>query len=268
MGSPRQFRINSGRFCALLLVLLAAALAGCARGTPRLQPPDLDAPHQAVKSVMKSMGGVQALDQLRYLHFFFVLTEGKKELARREQWWDRQTGAYRMETVLNGKKLIAVLNVNTGQGQVFEGNLPHPVERQAEALREVLAWQSSDAQWLLAPLRLSAPGAQVEISGAQMIENVACPTLFLQGPPEIGGKAALADRYWFHLDPQTSRPAAWSLLQPGRQGNPTTWLWKNWQAVGRLWLPTRYEQLRGKRVAIFDGLYSPGEMNPLIFKIP
>lgn len=253
--------------CCLLLALLhVTGCAGTKPGQPRLAPPPTGSPEAVAASVLESVGGQRGVDQLEHLHFVFTLTQAGKERVRREYWLNRVDGNTRMETVEKGEKQIALFNTKNKTGEVYAGNLPKAVENQGQALARVLNQHNGDAWWLLAATKLRDPEATLSISGAQMIEEVACPTLMMSYSPTSKWRAR--DIYWFHLDPATSRPRAWSFVLRGQKKTPATWLWKNWQQVGGAWLPTRFDELRGERAITIENLYSPGEMNPVIFQKP
>src|SRR5689334_7056293 len=182
----------------------------------------MNSPENAAASVTRALGTQQAVN-LKYLHFIFTLNDGKNNLAQREYWWNRETGECRLESKEENQKLIALLNTKTKKGAVYEGILPHLKEDQADAVHDVLAWHGSDSFWLLAPTLLTSPGTHLAISGAQTIENKACPTLELTFDQGIAPPAF--NKIWLHLDPQTSKPVAWSFTHAG-QTLPSTWLWK------------------------------------------
>ena len=63
-------------------------------------------------SVQKALGGKQAWDNTRFLHFTFA--------GRRTHWWDKWTGRYRVEGDTKEKKHYVVLeNINTKEGTAY-----------------------------------------------------------------------------------------------------------------------------------------------------
>lgn len=216
---------------------------------------------------MDAMGGERALRKLRFLHFEFVVRDGEKEVARRAHLWDRHAGRYRLEMAGDPERTVILFNVNTKQGRAYRGSsLDSPAPDQRAELESAYAAFINDTYWLLAATKLRDPGTHLEYVGAREVAGRSLPTLELSFDEDVG--LTPKDRYWFHVDPETRRPLAWSFVLKGRDAPPTGFRWSRWQRVGALHLPTRFEAMAGATTIDLERLYSPSEVEDRLFEIP
>lgn len=248
------------------LTLLGCALAllvGCQHGVPQATP-EQQARVQA-EEVLNAMGGREALDAMRFLRFDFVVTIDGVDQFRRVHLWDRETGRYRLE-VHQGTELLAVVLFNTqtkelvhamGSGE-WSGLMP------SEAVSKAYAAHINDSYWLLSATKMNDPGTQLEILEPQIVRGQSCPTLQLSFEEGVG--LTSRDRYWFHLDPETQRPLAWSFVLKGEEKAPMLFYWNEWRPVGPMLLPSRFESEDGKKVVHFPVLFSVSAMDDGLFE--
>ena len=267
MPMRRFFRLNGlpQTFTRFLLILFLtfdlAMLSGCARLEGRPSGPAHA--EKAGERMMKAMGGRRALDRIRFLSFEFVVREGGREVLHRSHVWDRATGRYRLEGMKGGVPYVALFNIKTRQGKVYEGNKPELAKDNQKAVEHAYAAFVSDTGWLLAALRLRDPGARLSLSGEQTIGGKPVVTLALASDP--GVELAPGNPTWFYIENTTGLPYAWAFVLKGQNVPPMTFVWTNWQAVGKLKLPTRFTQQGVNRVINIERLFAPVKIGDNIF---
>ena len=264
IGRIKQPFSNRVRWIALLTVTLLMT-TGCTYLPIRRGDPSGT---QVARSILKAMGGARTINKINYLRFDFVVEDQGVEQLRRSHTWDRRTGRYRLEDKSNGQPRVTLFNVHTRQGRSWLGvsnNLrPDP---DPQAVETAYAQFINDSYWLLAATKLRDPGTHLEFAGEQQIEDRAWPTLKLWFDEGVG--LTPKDVYWFHIDPTTGRPYAWSFVLKGQQTPPRTFIWTHWQAVRKLMLPTRFEELgHRERAIVINPVYTPAEIRDELFEKP
>lgn len=253
--------IRSAIFCLLLAGLLAS-LAACSHlGFRRAGAPEAEA---AARRMISAMGGRRALEKIHYLHFEFVIRGEDRSITRRTHIWDRAKGRYRLEGKENGQPYVALFNVNTRQGQAFEGLKLQPAANPQVLINAAYAHFVEDTAWLLAPFRAFDAGAYVDYSVQPSSNGHSYPTLALwfdrqarDAPPNV---------YWFYLDESSGRPYSWAYAPADQSAPPLTFLWTKWQFLGKLLLPVRFEQAGGSRVVTIENLYTPANIPNEVFE--
>jgi hypothetical protein len=242
---------------------LAALTVGCAVwGGGKLSTD----PDRLARQVIGAMGGRRALEKTRYLRWDFVVVERDRIQTRRSYVWDRSGGRCRLETQDKGNAILALFDARTRDGRVFRNNLELPPTAQRQWLDRADDWLLNDSYWLLAATKTFDPGAHRAYVGERPVQGRGYPTLKLWF--DNGAGPTLQDHYWFYVDPQTRRPAAWSFVPKGQDAPRATYRWTQWQEVGRLMLPVRFESAAGDRRILIENLYTPGAVDDRVFTQP
>ncbi|NBC16492.1 MAG: hypothetical protein GVY18_04150 [Bacteroidetes bacterium] len=213
------------------------------------------------------VGGPATWAQLPYLGFDFAIErDGDRQLVARHLW-DRQSGAYRLETPAGEDSLFVTLfDVNTREGTVYLDGSPVDSTTQAAQLDAAYRRFINDTYWLLAPTKLFDPGVQrTFVPDSSTADAEALRLTF--------GDVGLTpeDQYWLFLDPDTGQLQRWTFLLQD-QDTPRHATWTDYASVetpaGPIRLATRHD-LRGAPVAILtDSLTAPAAVPPAAFTDP
>lgn len=222
-------------------------------------------PERLAKKVINAMGGRKALDEMRFLGFDFVVRQGAQTQTRRSHLWDRYEGRCRVEATVDDTPMIYLFNTNDlSSGTVFEGARGGGRPATPEEIQRAYAWHINDTYWLLSATKLLDPGTNLRYDGEYTIENVNCPTLELSFDPGVG--LTPQDRYWFHLDPETWRPRAWSFVLKGKDVPPTVAYWSRWEPAGDLLLPVQFDLAGNDRSIQMERLFVYGQVDDRLFE--
>jgi len=252
--------------CALTLgALIAAAALLAAAGCATPGPSGADrTPEKLAAQVERAMGGRRALRKIHFLQFEIIVQAQGREALRRTHLWDLKTGNYRLEGKRQGVPYVALFNVRTRQGQAFEGLRPAPAQNPAQLLGEAYAIYLHDTFWLLGALNLRQSGVQLEDAGMQTVAGRPAPALRVRFDPAADPTPGLI--WTFLIDPVTHLPVAWSFIQTDQPGAaPSVYLWTEYRPLGKLTLPTRFEQQGAARTVVIDQLYTPSNVTPNVF---
>lgn len=216
-----------------------AVIAAIALASPDLAATDPKAVAIA-EQVLAELGGQQAWDETRYLHFGFA--------GRRQHWWDKWDGRYRLEGKnREGQSYVVLMNLNTRvakaawlDGQPVTGEA---LEKQVDDAYG--AW-INDTYWLLMPYKLRDPGVNLAYAGEETIDGAAYDKLALSFE-QVG--LTPGDRYWAYVNRATHRMDRWEyILQSDPPGQaPTAWRWVDWQRYGKILLSPLRQQVTGDR---------------------
>src|SRR5512134_3672527 len=137
------------RALTVLALMLAASGAAWAQGAAELQAV------LVVEGMMDAMGSPAAWDKTRYLRFDWVVERDGKEVANVKHLWDRYEGRYRVEwEARDHKKVVALFNVNTKEGQVHVDGHAAQGEDLKKFLEQAYGRFINDGYWLLMPWKL------------------------------------------------------------------------------------------------------------------
>ncbi|HOE96107.1 MAG TPA: hypothetical protein PLS90_10475 [Candidatus Sumerlaeota bacterium] len=263
MPSDRQ--IHPRPISAPLLTLLAlAVLAGCARGPKHEGDAAAD---WIAHNLVKLMGGEDALADLRFLSFDFVVRENGAVTLRRSHLWDRRKGYHRLEELRGNQLHVTLMDVDTREGASFVQTEDGFVDTTTpESLAAAFDSFTHDTHWLLAATRLLEPGTKLEYLGQQPVADRSFETLKLSFIP--GDELTPQDAYWFHLSPEDGLPWGWSVAPDRPDATPTVFQWTEWQEVGDFKLPVRFEEQGAARQIVIDKLYSPADVRTIVFAQP
>jgi hypothetical protein len=228
-------------------VLLAAMHAPAFAVTPAGSDPKAVA---IAERVVEALGGEAAWKATRYLRFDFAVDRGGKTVARRAHTWDKWTGAYRVEGPdKDGKALVAVLNVNTREGQATLGGAPLAGPELRAALDTAYAWWVNDTYWLIMPYKMRDPGVVLTLAGQEKTGEDTWDKVLLTFD-NVG--LTPKDRYWVFVNARTGLVDRWDFVLKGEKTPPARFDWKGWRSFGRV-------KLADDRVSPKDGtrIYFP-----------
>jgi hypothetical protein len=240
------------RFSGAAVALLSMA-TGCANwGTGGALSTN---PDKLAAQAIEAMGGRDAFAKLRYVRFDFG--------GRRSHVWDRHTGDYRIETRDDSGLIVILFNTKSRTSLAFRNNRPVPPGEQADWFERAYGWYINDTYWLMSATKTLDPGTHRSYEGEQVIDGKRYPTFKLWFDDDVG--LTPRDVYWFHIDPETRRPAAWSFILKGGEGPPRVFKWSEWMKDGELMLPVRFDQVGSDRSLEINNLYTPGQVDGRVF---
>ena len=223
-----------------LPLLLVLAFPGAARAETAASDPKAVA---IANDVMKSLGGKQRWDRLRYLRWTFEVAVGDTMRPGRRHSWDKYTGWHRVDgTNRAGQKFCYIENLNDSTGMAWVNG--HPIE--GDSLKKLMhaahgQW-INDSYWFLMPYKLRDPGVTLKYDGE------------VKGPAgAVEDKVGLSfdnvgmtpgDRYWVYVDRKSHRIVRWDHLLQGDPPPPTPWTLDDWETHGGLWFATAHHNAR------------------------
>lgn len=239
LPSPRRASRRQG------LALAAALLAAMPPLAFAVAPSGSDPRAVAIaQRVMEALGGEAAWKATRYLRFDFAVDRGGKTLVRRAHTWDKWTGACRVEGPdKDGKALVAVLNVNTREGQATLGGAPLAGPELKAALDTAYAWWVNDTYWLIMPYKMRDPGVVLTLAGQEKSGEDTWDKVLLTFD-NVG--LTPKDKYWVFVNTRTGLVDRWDFVLKGEKTEPARFDWKGWRGFGRI-------QLADDRVSPKDG---------------
>ena len=239
---------------AVLAVIVAASASG-----PALAGVDPKAAAIAGQ-VLAELGGQKAWDETRYLHFGFA--------GRRQHWWDKWDGRYRLEgKTKEGQGFVVLMNVNTREGAAWLDGQALQGEDLAKQLENAYGAWINDTYWLLMPYKLQDPGVNLVYAGEETIGDVTYDKLALSFE-KVG--LTPGDRYWAYVNRATRRMDRWEyILQSDPPGQaPTAWRWVDWQRYGKILLSPLRQQVTGDRSIALAPIEAPATLPETVFTDP
>ena len=236
------------------LLIAALALApqpGCAQPTAQ----------SVADSLQQALGGKQAWDNTRYLHFTFA--------GRRTHWWDKWTGRYRVEGDTKEKQHYVVLeNVNTKEGTAWLDGKKLEGDKAKEMLENGYGAWVNDTYWLLMPYKVQDPGVNLSYAGEETIDGKTYDKLALSF-----GKVGLTpgDRYTAYVNRDTHLMDRWAYILESmpKDGPPTAWQWEGWQKYGNIMLaPHRVQVGAPDRKLELGDIAVPATLPDSVFTSP
>ena len=191
-------------------------MPGCASQTSTPQP-------GWPKRIEAAYGGREALGQVRYLRFDFVVRQDGAEKARFSHLWLCRTGRYRYEADaarfaglrfldettqswqpigldLPDGRLIALVNVADRTGHVWIDGQAQPNELVERVLQRI----DNDGFWLLLPFHLRPPAARLELAGPASMPD-GSPAVRLRLTYRQGAGSTPGDIYHLFVHPESHR---------------------------------------------------------------
>ncbi len=218
------------RTAVFLLALIAfAPLPGQAQDAPSAKT--------LADKVLQSLGGKEAWDNTRYIHFTFA--------GRRSHWWDKWTGRHRVEGQTQaGERYVVLENVNTKEGTAYLNGQKAEGEKAQEMLKNAYGAWINDTYWLVMPYKLQDPGVNLTYDGQETIDGKTYDKLALSF-----GNVGLTpgDRYWAYINRDTGLMDRWAFILQDmpREGPPSVWSWTGWQKHGKIMLAPHRAQVTG-----------------------
>jgi hypothetical protein len=241
---------------AALLLVFATPLPGQASETAPTDPKALEVADQ----MTAALGGKEAWEATRFLHFGFA--------GRREHWWDKHTGRYRLEgTTKENEPYVVLMDLDTKEGRAWlKGE-----EARGEKLKELLdnAWGAwvNDTYWLLMPYKLRDPGVVLKYAGEETVDGAVYDKLALSFH-QVG--LTPGDRYWAYVNRATHVMDRWAYILESMdpQGPPTVWAWQGWTRHGGILLAPERAQVGADRKLSLEPLEVPATLADSIFNDP
>src|SRR6185369_14969685 len=219
---PKPHRSLTAAVLLLALVPLAPARRLAAQSPPAPPPPTMAAdadPHadQVAAQMLEALGGKEAWDNTRYLHWTFA--------GRRAHTWDKWTGQHRVEGEdKEHRKYVIITNLNTKEGKGWLDGKPATGDDLKQMLEISYGTWVNDSYWLLMPYKVKNPGVHLTYAGEETIDGKAYDKLHLSF-----GKVGLTpgDEYWAWIDKSTHLMDRWAFhlesMKPDEP--PTPWAW-------------------------------------------
>ncbi len=212
----------------VLLVVLASAASG--QFAPAADPKAIELAARA----MDAMGGREALNDVHLLRFDFAVERDGEVVARFAHWWDRFTGAYRLEGTDrdSGEPFRVLFDIDDRQGRAWIGDRELEGEELATRLEQAYGRFINDSYWLLMPWKWLDPGVNASWQGGRSVDGTTYEVVQLTFGDEVG--LTSNDRYWGLVNPASGRMERWEYVlqtetgEPG-EGEPTRWAWEGWQ---------------------------------------
>ncbi|MGH9380468.1 MAG: hypothetical protein ACRD2Z_07625 [Thermoanaerobaculia bacterium] len=183
-----------------------------------------------------AMGGREAFDGIRLLHFTWQVERGDEIVAEREHWWDRATGDYRVDLHIgSGAPAVVLLNLRTREGRAFAQGSRLAGEEEEALVERAYGAYINDSYWLLMPWKWLEPGVRLEWQGERAVDGRTYEVAVLSFVSGTG--LTSGDRYWAWVDPATGLMDRWQYVLQQEDGSPgdqppTTWIWSDWRPSG------------------------------------
>ena len=238
-------------YASSLLAIAGAALFHPANAVAASDP-GLKTDQRAVEVAersMAAMGGKERFAAARLLRFDFAPVRDGKVTSSYHHWWDRQTGAYRLEGVSKEGVPYRVLfdDVNAKKGRAWLGDRELQGDELAQWLDRGYGRFINDSYWLLMPWKWLDPGVNLEYAGKKTVDGQEYDVVTLSFGNGVG--LTSNDHYWAYVSTKTNLMERWEyVLQteegaPGA-GPPTPWAWEDWKETqSGIKLPTMRRKL-------------------------
>jgi hypothetical protein len=222
-------------YAATLLAIAGGALLYPARGVAASDPGstnDRRAVAVAERS-MAAMGGKERFAAARLLRFDFAPVRDGKVTSSYHHWWDRQTGAYRVEGVSKeGVPYRILFDVNSKQGKAWLGDRELAGEELAQWLERGYGRFINDTYWLLMPWKWLDPGVNLEYAGKKTVDGQEYEVVTLSFGSGVG--LTSNDHYWAYVSTKSNLMERWEYVLETEEGAPgtaapTPWAWEDWK---------------------------------------
>ena len=226
-----------------ILLLASLATAACGGGSDRVDSPAAPASpvsreDSLIARLQGALGGLDAwADMPRYLRFDFRIEFNGEEFLFSENLWDRWSGRYRTRwtAAYQEGEVLGLVDVNTGQGDVWVNGEPAPEGAREELLAAAHYRATSDPYWLIAPFKFADPGTRLDDQGVEEIDAIPYRRLHLAFGSGIG--LTPGDQFWLYLNPETGLLDRWAFFLESFEGEPSLegaseWRWEDWTEFG------------------------------------
>lgn len=135
---------------------------------------------EVAESLMKAMGGKEALAKARYLQFSFLVVADGQYKVRRHHFWDTWEGRYRYESrPIDAAPEFVLFNVNTKKGDVFVNGQKVAGATAEKALEGAYGAYINDTYWLMMPWKWLDPGVNLKYIGEEEYNGERCDVVEL-----------------------------------------------------------------------------------------
>jgi hypothetical protein len=198
--------------------------------------------------VLKALGGAQAWEATRFIHFAFAFESGARK-GSRTHLWDRYAGRLRYEkNDPAGRPLVVLLDVTRRAGEAYRGGTRLPPAEARPLLDEAYEAWINDTYWLLMPYKMKDPGVRLAHDG-EVTEGGATYDRVLLRFENVG--LTPGDRYWAYVNRGTGLMDRWAYVLEDQPADSTlaVWEWKGWARHGRILLAAEKARVGGKEPA-------------------
>jgi hypothetical protein len=247
---------------ALCLATVLIALVIAARAVAQSETKASDARAIVIADEMlAALGGQEAWDATRFLHFGFA--------GRREHWWDKHSGRYRLEgATKENEPYVVLMDLDTKQGRAWLSGQEASGEKLDELLKSAWGAWVNDTYWLLMPYKLRDPGVTLADAGEETVDGVVYDKVQLSFA-NVG--LTPGDRYWAYVNRSTHLMDRWAYILESMdpQGPPTVWEWQGWTRHGKILLaPERRQVGAEQRTLSLQPVEVPAALPDAVFTDP
>jgi len=215
--------------------------------------------------VMKSLGGKQRWDRLRYIRWTFEVAVGDTLRPGRRHSWDKYTGWHRVDgTNRAGQKYCYIENLNDSTGMAWVNGAAIKGDSLKKLMRSAHGAWINDSYWFLMPYKLRDPGVtlkyagQVKGSGRTVYDRIALSFENVGMTP--------GDRYWVYVNRANHRVERWDHLLQDSKPPPVPWTLEGWEDHAGLWFATVHKN--ENRTLYTRAVEMPGRLRPSEFTAP
>ena len=251
---------------ALPGVLMFVLLVGCEGSAVRMNIPEPDTPADSLALlVLDANGGQQAWESLRYLQFSYAtLQSGTREDVARHLW-DRAAGFARVEWRHGDSLIVALLDLEADEGQVFVDGVPADTASYENLLLDAIRRHVNDTYWLMAPVFMFEPGVTRHLNADASSAEVAVLeiTPHEEAPIPFGPHA-------FYVERETGNILRWAIPRLQMTDAPGhTWNWLEYRDYevpgGSVRFSTRKERTDGSLSVQTDQIETPSVVVDTMF---
>ncbi len=212
---------------ATMLVLSPVRAPAAENGAAHAQAVEL------ARQSMAAMGGEERFAAARLLRFDFVPVRDGKATGAYHHWWDRRTGAYRLEGVSKeGMPFRILFDVGSKQGRAWLGDREVSGDELAHWLQVGYGRFINDSYWLLMPWKWLDPGVNLSYVGRKSVDGQEYDVVTLSFGSGVG--LTSNDRYWAYVSTRTHLMERWEYVLETEEGAPgttppTAWAWQDWK---------------------------------------
>ena len=245
-----------------MLIVGGCAGSGDTRRPPATQPaavaPSAERDPEAVAIVeasLAAMGGRDAWNEARVLTWVFF--------GRRRLYWDTWTDDIRIESDVDGVRVIAVMNLGTGEGRIWRDGAPvTDPEEIASGLALARRTWINDSYWLVMPYKLLDPGVRLRYVGEA--GNSDGPTDVIEVTFDNVGLTP-GNKYQVYFSQRSGLVSEWAFFERATDESPKFVMpWREWLPYGPILLSGDRGEGQLTGIAVFD------ETDPLyaVFSTP
>jgi hypothetical protein len=245
-------RIRPTLCAAVATVIVAAGCSadGKAKRPPATQPAAVAASDQndpeAVDVAQRSlarMGGLDAWEQTRVLTWVFF--------GRRRLYWDTWTDDVRVESDVDGVRVVAIMNVQDGAGRIWRDGVevtdPDELVSGLELARRT--W-INDSYWLVMPYKLFDSGVRLRYVGETGGETD--PTDVIEVTFD-GVGVTPQNKYHVYFSKRSGLVSEWAFFENTSDDEPKFVLpWRKWLPYGPILLSGDRGEAQLSEIAVFD----------------